>query len=507
MRLVRWMLLPTAVTLLVSGCDRFGEAMTAHRDVVARASGTELKVEEAAQLLASNPQVPADPQVVRALADIWVDYTLLLTALAEDTTLAAIDLDTFTQEARQQALVWKLREQVVQVDTTFTDEELRARWATDGPGTEIRARHILLRASPEATEQQRDSLKALAESLRQRAAAGEDFAALATEFSQDPGSAARGGDLGFFGRGQMVAPFEEAAFALEPGQVSPVVETPFGYHVIRMEERRQQEIGEQTAQFRQFLVQRAAQEAETKYLDSLYEAAQVQTSPEGLAAAREIAKQPDRNLRGRAASRVIASYQGGQLTAGELLQFVRTQPPQVQAMFATARDDQLEAAIKQLVQRELLVREAEQRNLALSAAETDSIRAQAREAIREVVTSANLLGPNAARSSAEIETRVRDLIRGAIAGEVQLVPLGRLSQALRQAYEAEVNPGTFPEVVRRMEAIRGPSAPATPTPGVQPPGGRAPAGQAPAGQAPAGQAPAGQAPAGQGQPAPPAGGS
>ncbi|HVF49749.1 MAG TPA: peptidylprolyl isomerase [Pyrinomonadaceae bacterium] len=78
------------------------------------------------------------------------------------------------------------------------------------------------------------------EGLLQRVRAGEDFATLAKEFSADPGSKVQGGDLGWFGRGMMVKPFEDAAFALKPGEVSGIVESPFGFHIIKLEERRTQ---------------------------------------------------------------------------------------------------------------------------------------------------------------------------------------------------------------------------------------------------------------------------
>jgi parvulin-like peptidyl-prolyl isomerase len=83
--------------------------------------------------------------------------------------------------------------------------------------------------------------KAKAEDVLKRLRAGGDFNALAKEFSVDTSNKDQGGDLGWFGRGMMVKPFEDAAFALKPGELSGIVETQFGYHIIKLEERRMQD--------------------------------------------------------------------------------------------------------------------------------------------------------------------------------------------------------------------------------------------------------------------------
>jgi parvulin-like peptidyl-prolyl isomerase len=83
--------------------------------------------------------------------------------------------------------------------------------------------------------------RAKIDALLKRARGGEDFSALAGEFSTDPGSREKGGDLGWFGRGVMVKPFEDTAFGLKVGEISEVFESPFGFHIVKLEERRAQD--------------------------------------------------------------------------------------------------------------------------------------------------------------------------------------------------------------------------------------------------------------------------
>lgn len=104
---------------------------------------------------------------------------------------------------------------------------------------QIRARHILIRVPEGSSAEREGELRERAVFVREKALEGADFAELAKEFSQDS-TGTTGGDLGWFGRGQMVPPFDEAAFALQAGEVSDVVRTQYGFHVIKVEEAREE---------------------------------------------------------------------------------------------------------------------------------------------------------------------------------------------------------------------------------------------------------------------------
>jgi peptidyl-prolyl cis-trans isomerase D len=104
---------------------------------------------------------------------------------------------------------------------------------------QAQARHILFKLEPQAGAEEDARVRGMAEATLQRIQAGEDFAALAKQLSEDPVSAQQGGDLGMFKRGEMVKPFEEVAFSLQPGMVSDPVRTDFGYHLIKVEERQE----------------------------------------------------------------------------------------------------------------------------------------------------------------------------------------------------------------------------------------------------------------------------
>ena len=131
-----------------------------------------------------------------------------------------------------------------EVAVEVSDEEVRAAFAASPP--ELRQRpasvtfdQIVLEVT--ASDSAKAEAKVRLEEIREQALAGEDFAALAAAHSQDPGSAASGGDLGWFRRGNFVKEFEDAAFALPEGGISDVFETAFGFHIIQVERRRPSE--------------------------------------------------------------------------------------------------------------------------------------------------------------------------------------------------------------------------------------------------------------------------
>lgn len=123
----------------------------------------------------------------------------------------------------------------------ISDEEMKKYYEehkADYYKDEVKASHILISTvddnGKELSEAKKKEAKKKAEEVLKKAKSGEEFSELAKEYSDDPGSAANGGDLGYFTKGQMVQPFEEAAFSLKSGEISGLVESEYGYHIIKV---------------------------------------------------------------------------------------------------------------------------------------------------------------------------------------------------------------------------------------------------------------------------------
>ncbi|RKY80885.1 parvulin peptidyl-prolyl isomerase [candidate division KSB1 bacterium] len=148
------------------------------------------------------------------------------------------------KEIREHLMVEKLQQEKLQ-EVKITRQEVEQFYQTNRDSLpelkeSVEISHILLQVTPgaESKQQAREKIAGILERLR----SGEDFAELARQYSEDPGSAAKGGELGFIQRGDFVKDFEEKAFALQPGQISDIVETQFGFHIIQMLERRGEKI-------------------------------------------------------------------------------------------------------------------------------------------------------------------------------------------------------------------------------------------------------------------------
>jgi len=143
---------------------------------------------------------------------------------------------------------------------------------------QVQASHILLMMEPSADDDTRADVESRIKDIQDRLAGGEDFASLAIELSEGP-SGPNGGDLGLFGRGQMVPEFEQAAWSLSVGEVSDVVETPYGLHLIYLTDRVEGStvpFTEASAQINTFLQEQEAQEMVVAFLEVEKAAAQVE---------------------------------------------------------------------------------------------------------------------------------------------------------------------------------------------------------------------------------------
>lgn len=203
-------------------------------DVVARVNGVDVTRDDVATAILQLPpeyqQVPMEVLWAPILEQV-IDRKLLAEAAIEDgldeNQAFQQQINLLREEMLQQAYLQQ------QVDAGLTTEALEAayeQYVADFDGSdaaqEIHARHILVTTEDEAN------------ALIERLDDGEDFAELAMEASIGP-SGPDGGDLGFFKKEEMVPEFGDAAFALEPGETSQAVESPFGWHVIKVEERRE----------------------------------------------------------------------------------------------------------------------------------------------------------------------------------------------------------------------------------------------------------------------------
>jgi hypothetical protein len=450
--------LAMAASAVACGPDAGGSGL------VARAGDYELTVDDAVALLVDEESLPGQASVVRSLAELWADYILLAEAAADDSTFATVDFGGLVQPLLDQMMVLELRDSVIRLDTAITAEELERLYAEDASTVQLRARHILLTYPLQATEAQRDSVRAELESIRTRIVGGTSFEQMARTYSQDPGTASAGGDLGYFGRGDMVAPFEEAAMRLEPGQVSEVVQSPLGLHLIQLVDRRVPSFADVADDFRQFVLLQRNASAESTFVAGLEERASPTVVAGSAGVVRELARAPETVLTGRAADRALVQWSGGAFTAGELLTLLRADQPALRDEVIRGTDEDLDGFLLAQARRELLVEEARRAGLDPTPARVDSLETEARRQLQAAARGIGLMSldqaPGEPRERA-IARSAREALADNLSGATRIVPLGLVGFQLREGTSIVIFDSGIGEVlieVATARANRSPSA-------------------------------------------------
>ena len=212
-----------------------GLAADAQDSIVAKVNGktiTEADMKLAEAEIGSDLGTLPEPTKRRVLVEFLIENQLFADAAEGQNLASGAAFNERLQYWRRRAL----RDAYFDTTVRNTINEAEARKLYDGmvgaakPEEEVRARHILVESKDKARD------------LYEKLAHGSDFAQLAKEHSKDPGSKDQGGELGFFTRGQMVPQFEEAAFKLKKGEVGEPFQSQFGWHIVRVDDRRQRPV-------------------------------------------------------------------------------------------------------------------------------------------------------------------------------------------------------------------------------------------------------------------------
>jgi peptidyl-prolyl cis-trans isomerase C len=207
-----------------------------YRGVIDQMVGYKLLVQEATKRKVAVPDTEVDARIAQ-LKQQFPSESVFMQALID----RKMSMTKLKDDARRDLAIGRLIEDEIAPKVAVKPEQLEAFYKTNPDQFKqperVRASHILISVPENGDAAAKTAAKKKAEQILKDLKGGKDFAALAREHSQDPGSAANGGDLGLFAQGQMVGPFNDAAFTLKPGATSDLVETQFGFHIIRVAEK------------------------------------------------------------------------------------------------------------------------------------------------------------------------------------------------------------------------------------------------------------------------------
>jgi hypothetical protein len=438
----------------VAACSGLKDALTAHVDVVAKAGSQELSVTRLSDLIGNSKLgVPINKDVATLVArDLWVPYQLLGLAAAHGDSLG--DLKTIDAAAGTMVENARLGRFMESVAAKLPADSGGEAAYLAGKGNLYAARHILFLVPQGATPAAKDSIRKKAQGVLGQVTAS-NFAAMAKKYSQD-NSAAQGGFLGVFPRTMMVKPFGDAVAALKPGQISPLVETQFGFHIVQ-----RSTWDEAKTQYAQQASGRTRQVAESTYIAQAQSAANVKLKGDAAATMKAIAKDP---MGHRNDKNVVASYSGGDLTAGRLALVLLATPQSGRLMqqIQAAPDSLVNQYVTNMAQREILLRRADSAKVDLSPEERANLH---RDFAQVVTMSWQQLGLNpksladSAKTTAERErlaaARVEAFLDRVMAGQAQPIPVpSPLQIVLMDKYDAKVNQAGIDRAVERAAKLR-----------------------------------------------------
>jgi peptidyl-prolyl cis-trans isomerase C len=241
----KMMVIGFAVIGIIIGTMQTGQAE--EKEVVAKIGARVITKAEFEQLLNKRGQgFSKDKQMEIGLLNNMAQTMALGDAARKKGIDKRKEIETILELTIDGLLANELIKEEVIDKVTLTEEEAKKYYENHPDQFKIpekaRFRHIMIKVEKTATDESRRKARERAEEVLIKVKSGEDFAKLAMEYSDDPASKAKGGDLGFFEKGRMFKVFDEAAFKLNPGEFSGIVETAYGFHIIKMEEKKKEEI-------------------------------------------------------------------------------------------------------------------------------------------------------------------------------------------------------------------------------------------------------------------------
>ena len=442
-----------AVLLLaVPACGALKDAFTAHSDLVARAGNQELSVSRLAQLMA-NSEVPLRPDVARTIAQIWVNYQLLGQAGAAGDTLGTVEYADLGMWSAIAQLRTRKYYEIVSKDWAKPNAADFEKAYNDGEL--LAAAHILLAKQPEGLGAANDSIRREAERLATQVTSA-NFAELARRRSQDPGSKDRGGDYGVFPKGQMVGEFDAGILSVAPGQITGVIETQFGYHIIRRSTYA--EVQEQFAQAYQGMF---AQRAESVFFAALERDVNVEVKEAAPKIVKAIAEDVDAY---RDDNTVIATSRRGNLSAKRLAQWMAAFPPQSQmrGQVLEAPDSLIPLFVNNIMRSELLLKSADSAKIVLDSTESAEVRQAFWTGVVRVMTGLQLApaqlaeaGEDRAARERLAATRVEEYVTKLLRNEGEYVEVPeQVAIVLRDRYESRVVTAGLDRALAEATALR-----------------------------------------------------